>query len=72
MFSKKLFGERLKAIRKQHHESQVTLADLLEIKQSQVSLMESGNNSTTIEKLAIICDHYNVSADYLLGRSDEP
>lgn len=72
MFSKKLFGERLKTIRKQHHESQIALADLLEIKQSQVSLMESGNNSTTIEKLSIICDHYNVSADYLLGRSEEP
>lgn len=72
MFSMKLFGERLKSVRKQHHEKQTDLAGLLNIGQSQVSAMESGYHGTTIEKLAVICTYYGVSADYLLGLSDEP
>ena len=34
--------------------------------------MENGRKTTTFEKLTIICKHYNVSADYLLGLIDEP
>lgn len=72
MFSKKVFGERLRLLRRQNHENQKKLADLLNVGQTQISDMESGKKTTTIEKLAVICDHYNVSADYLLGRSEEP
>lgn len=72
MFSKKIFGERLRLLRRQSHENQKKLADLLNVGQTQISDMESGKKTTTIEKFAIICDHYDVSADYLLGRSDDP
>jgi hypothetical protein len=34
--------------------------------------MESGKKTTTAEKIAKICRHYRVSADYLLGLSDDP
>ena len=34
--------------------------------------MENGKNTTTIEKFALICEHYKVSANYLLGLSDDP
>ncbi len=33
--------------------------------------MESGRKTTTTEKLSLICRHYHVSADYLLGLSDD-
>ena len=33
--------------------------------------METGKRSTTLEKFALICEHYQVSADYLLGFQDE-
>ena len=34
--------------------------------------MENGRKGTTMEKLAVLCRHYNISADYLLGLTDEP
>lgn len=72
MFSKKIFGERLKTLRKQNHETQTQLAALLGVKQAQISGLEVGRYSTTIENLVTICEHYNVSPDYLLGFSEEP
>ena len=41
-------------------------------KPNQIMEMENGRKTTTLEKLALICRHYNVSADYLLGLTDEP
>ena len=72
MFSRELFGQRLRALRKQNKENQDALAAVLGLKKAQVSEMENGNSSTTLEKLALICEHYKVSADYLLGLSDDP
>ena len=40
--------------------------------QREISEMENNKKGTTLEKLALICRHYNVSADYLLGLSDTP
>ncbi len=70
MFSKKIFGQRLRQLRNSQHEKQDVLADLLDVSVSQISEMENGNNSTTLEKLVLLCEHYHVSADYLLGLSD--
>ena len=53
-------------------ESRKNLADLLSVSISQVSEMENGRKGTTMEKLAVLCRHYNISADYLLGLTDEP
>ena len=72
MFSKELLGQRLRELRKQKGETQSDLAAILGLKKAQVSEMENGNSSTTPEKLALICEHYKVSADYLLGLSDDP
>jgi len=72
MFSKELFGLRLKEARKQCGETQADLGAVLGIQKSQVSEIEKGTASTTVEKVAMICAHYQVSADYLLGLSDQP
>lgn len=72
MFSKELFGQRLKSVRKAAKEKQEDLAKVIDVSKSQISEMENGNNSTTVEKVALICEHYGVSADYLLGLKDEP
>ena len=72
MFSKEIFGQRLKAIRKEKKETQDDLALVLDVGKSHVSEMERGNRTTTAEKIALICEHYRVSADYLLGLSDDP
>lgn len=72
MFSKKLFGQRLRECRKQRRETQDVLAAVLNVTKTQISDMEKGNKTTTLEKFALICEHYKVSADYLLGLRDEP
>ena len=72
MFTKKIFGQRLQEVRKGHHETQPELGEAIGMVKSRVSEIENGKNTTTIEKLAKICEHYKVSADYLLGLSDDP
>lgn len=72
MFTKEQFGQRILQLRKQNHETQSDLAELIGTKKSHISEMENGKMTTTIEKLAIICEHYKVSSDYLLGLSDDP
>jgi len=72
MFTKELFGQRILEIRKQNHETQTDLAAVIQSKKSHISEMENGKMTTTIEKLALICEHYKVSANYLMGLSDDP
>jgi len=71
MFSKELFGQRVQESRKLHHETQKDLGIVIGTKQNNVSDLESGNRTTTSENVAKICRHYHVSADYLLGLSDD-
>ena len=72
MFSKELFGERLTKIRLAKNETQEALGKILGVGKTQVSQIENGTASTTIERLALICEYYHVSAEYLLGLSDDP
>ena len=72
MFSKELFGQRIQEIRKLHHETQKELGNIIGTRQNNISDLESGKQTTTAEKIALICKHYHVSADYLLGLSDDP
>ena len=72
MFSKELFGQRLRAIRKAAKEKQEDLAVVIDVQKSQISEMENGKKKTTVEKVALIFEHYGVSADYLVGFKDEP
>lgn len=72
MFHKDLYGLRLKRLRKEAGETQAELAAFLGVKPNQVVEMENGRKTTTFEKLVLICQHYQVSADYLLGLIDEP
>lgn len=71
MFSREIFSGRLKELRHQANETQKQLALLIGVKQNQIGEMENGRGASTFAKLAIICEHYNVSADYLLGLTDE-
>ena len=72
LFDKRLFGERLKEVRLKNGDKQPKVADLIEVSIPQVSDMERGKKTTTLEKFALLCEHYKVSADYLLGLTDDP
>ena len=72
MFDQNLFGQRLLEIRTARGEKQPALAKALGVSVTQISELENGKKGTTLPKFALICQHYNVSADYLLGLTDEP
>ena len=71
VYSNELFGIRLRELRKLRGETQQELAELLGIKPNQIGEMENGRKASTFAKLAQMCEHYNVSANYLLGLTDE-
>ncbi|MDE6107858.1 MAG: helix-turn-helix domain-containing protein [Oscillospiraceae bacterium] len=66
-----IFAERLRQIREEHKESRESLGEVLGIGVSQISEMENGRKGTTLERLVVLCKHYKVSADYLLGLTDK-
>lgn len=70
MFDQEKFSQRLRALRKEHRITQKELADAVGVSANQVSEMEKGTKITSLPKLCLLCDYFNVSADYLLGRSD--
>lgn len=72
MLNRELFGRRVKLLRLQKGMSQVSLAQILGVTPTQVSDMEKGKTSTSLDRLVILCQTLDVSADYLLGLRDTP
>jgi len=66
------FSQRVKALRKQRRLSQKELGEIIGVTHKTISTIESGLSSTTIDKLVILAQFFNVSTDYLLGFKDEP
>ena len=67
-----LFAFRVKKLRKARKLSQQGLAEVLGLTQTAISGIESGLRGTTIEKLILLAQLFEVSTDYLLGLKDEP
>lgn len=65
-----MFSEQLKNLRKQNKTSQRELADRLCVSQQTVAKWETGGATPNPETITRICDIFNVSSDYLLGRSE--
>lgn len=72
MLDKKILGQRLLELRKQNGLSQKVIAELLNVTRTQVSDVENGKSGTTLERFVQLCEFYHVSADYLLGITDDP
>lgn len=66
------FSERLKSLRKDIGLSQKAFANSIKISQSIISDLERRNRFISTPFLYQICKKYNISADYLLGKIDEP
>ena len=70
--SNKTAGERLKLWRKENKLTQAKLASILNTTQAVIANYERGRNLIATPFLYDICKKYKISADYLLGRIDEP
>lgn len=72
MFDRELFGSRLRNLRKAAGMKQYELAALIDVTPTQVGDMERGNSTTSMARLYQLCEYFHVSADYLLGLTDDP
>ena len=72
VFDRETFGLKLLILRRKRKLSQSEIAELLGVTATQISDMENGKSGTTLEKLVTLCEYYQVSADYLLGITDDP
>lgn len=61
----------IKSLREDNDLRQRELAQILHISQNTYSQYETGIIEFTAEKLILLADYYNVSVDYLLGRSTD-
>jgi len=63
---------RLRGLRKNKGISQLKLAMDLNTTQNTISRYETGEREPGIDELIKIADYFNVSVDYLIGRTDNP
>ena len=68
--NQKLIGERIAKIRKDNNWTQQELAQLFNTSQSTVSAYENGKTLILTAFIYAMCKEFNISADYLLGRSN--
>ncbi len=69
---KPFFSKRIFELRKQRGLSQKELGAAIGLSHKSISTIESGLTSTSIEKLILLAQFFNVSTDYLLGLKDTP
>ena len=65
-----MYFERLKTLRKEIKMSQSDIGEFLGIMQTVYSRYERGAGTIPIEHLLKLADLYNVSTDYMLGRTN--
>jgi transcriptional regulator with XRE-family HTH domain len=67
-----LIGQRLKVLRESVGLSQSKLAELIGVRQSSINRYESGQSVPSIETFRWYADYFDVSLDYIFGRTDTP
>ena len=67
-----IFGSRVNELRKAKGLKQSELAEKLGTKKPSISQWESGTSTPSFAMLCELADFFDVSLDYLVGRSDDP
>ncbi len=67
----KIFAERLKYLRNEKELSQRQLANELKISNAAIQRWESEMRIPNAEAIVLLAKYFNVSADYLLGLTDD-
>ncbi|MBQ8028943.1 MAG: helix-turn-helix transcriptional regulator [Clostridia bacterium] len=62
-----IITKRLRDTREDKDLKQKDIADILKITYQQYQLYESGKRKLPIDKLKLLCEYYNITADYFLG-----
>lgn len=64
------FPERLQRLREQQHKSRVVLSELCGLSPDAIRRYERGEAVPTLDALIKIADFFEVSLDYLTGRTN--
>ena len=72
MLDLNIFGERLRSLRKEKNLVLADIAKLLNVSTTQAGDMENGKTGTSLQRLVILAEFFQVSTDYLLGITDDP
>lgn len=67
----KIIGERIKKLRVDNEKTGINISTILGIDQSYYSKIEKGKHQIKLETLYKIAELYNVSLDYLTGRTNK-
>lgn len=66
-----MYFQRLRDLREDHDMTQTQIAQILGIQQTVYSRYERGYQTIPIEYLLKLADHYGVTTDYMLGRTNK-
>ena len=72
MIDKKIFSSRFKELRNDSNTTMVDIAKRLKVTKQSVHQWNSQKSLPTADKLVELADFFNVSLDYLVGRSNSP
>lgn len=64
--------KRIRDLREDNDKTQQEIANVLNTSQTMYARYERGANELPIHHLIKLADYYGVSADYILGRTDNP
>ena len=67
-----VFADRIKKLRKENNLTQKAVAQAIEITERAYQDLEYGKNNPNYENIIKFADFFEVSTDYLLGRSNSP
>lgn len=66
-----MFKERLKELRIEKGVSAKAISESINLSRNAIYNYEQGIREPSLEILIRLCDYFDVSADYLIGRSDD-
>lgn len=66
-----LCSQRIRNLREDNDKTQKEIAEILKTTQSYYAQYENNHRPLPTEHLVTLCRFYNVSADYILGLTDE-
>lgn len=65
------FGERLSFLRKEYNLTQREIGEIFNVSTSAIGSYERNEREPTYKHLLSFAEYFNVSLDYLMGRTDE-
>ena len=66
-----IYSERIRTLREDRDKTQSEIAMVLEKSQQGYAHLENDKAKISVDDLITLCKYYNVTADYILGLTDE-